>query len=141
MVELREYTWKLGTAGALILTLGLAPGFALAQDGPNLGQYDSSQDVKNMYDSNEDVPTQSDADENGPSQYDSNEDAPSQYDASKDDSDQGDVYYGNAHEGVVMEQDPDTGDNVIQVGPKPRDEQQQQPIDMEINPIIVPPVR
>ncbi len=47
-----------------------------------------------------------------------------------------DYYVGTTHEGIVMEQDPVTGDRVIQVTPPPREEQQTQPPTLLIQPEI-----
>lgn len=48
-----------------------------------------------------------------------------------------DYNMGTTHEGIVMEQDPITGDRVIQVTPPPRDEEEnQQPPTLLIQPEI-----
>lgn len=52
-----------------------------------------------------------------------------------------DYHVGTTHEGIVMEQDPVTGDRVIQVTPPPREEEQQEPPVLLIQPEIHVPVR
>jgi len=53
-----------------------------------------------------------------------------------------DYVLGTTHEGIVMEQDPLTGDRVIQVTPPPREEEEnQEPPVLLIQPEINLPVR
>jgi hypothetical protein len=47
-----------------------------------------------------------------------------------------DNVFGTVHEGIVMETDPDTGDRIIQVTPKPKNETQQTPQVLIIQPEI-----
>lgn len=47
-----------------------------------------------------------------------------------------DNVFGTVHEGIVMETDPDTGDRIIQVTPKPKTQPQQTPQVLIIQPEI-----
>lgn len=47
-----------------------------------------------------------------------------------------DNVFGTVHEGIIMETDPDTGDRIIQVTPKPKTQPQQTPQVLIIQPEI-----